>query len=122
MHILYELGIIFLICAVGESVAAVLPLTIPSSVVSLVILLILLLTGAVRERSIQRTSDFLTENMGLFFVPALVGTLEYADVLKTVMLPFFAITLLTTPVVYGVTAWTVRLLMRLTARKEEEHV
>lgn len=106
---------------VGEGFAALLPFTIPASVISLVLLLFLLLTGAVKENSIRCSADFFTENMGLFFIPAVVGTLEYLDILKAVAVPFLVISLVTTPVVYGVTAWTVRGLIRLTDRKEEDH-
>ena len=36
---------------------------------------ILLLSGGVKERTIQGTSHFLIDNMGLFFIPSVVGTL-----------------------------------------------
>lgn len=106
---------------VGEGIASLLPWTIPASVISLVLLLILLLCGGVKESSIRGSADFLTENMGLFFIPAVVGTLEYLDILKSAALPFLLITLVTTPVVYCVTAWTVRGLIRLADRKGEDH-
>lgn len=112
---------IFLLCMAGEGIAALLPWTIPASVISLVLLLILLLCGAVKEGAIRRSADFFTENMGLFFIPAVVGTLDYLDILKSAALPFLLITLVTTPVVYCVTAWTVRGLIRLMDRKGEDH-
>lgn len=121
MRLLSELGIIFLLCMAGEGIASLLPWTIPASVISLVLLLLLLLCGGVKESSIRSSADFLTENMGLFFIPAVVGTLEYLDILKSAALPFLLITLVTTPVVYCVTAWTVRGLIRLADRKGEDH-
>lgn len=121
MRLLRELGLVFLLCMVGEGLASLLPVTIPASVISLVLLLFLLLTGAVKENSIRYSADFFAENMGLFFIPAVVGTLEYLDILKAVAVPFLVISLVTTPVVYGVTAWTVRGLIRLTGGWEEDH-
>lgn len=34
-------------------------------------------------------SHFLIDNMGLFFIPSVVGTLEYLDVLKLQLSPFW---------------------------------
>lgn len=107
-----EIAIVFGICLVSEGISALLPFSFPASVISMILLLVLLMTGVVKERKIQALSTFLLVNMGLFFVPSLVGTLEYLDILKAQAIPFLVVTLLTTPVVYLVTAWTVQLLMR----------
>lgn len=121
MKLLTEICVIFLICLAGEWLATLLPFTLPASVISLLLLLILLLTGAVKERTIEGTAQFLIDNMGIFFIPAIVGTLEYLDILKAQLLPFFLVCLISTPVVYCVTAWSVRLFMRLLAGKEAHH-
>lgn len=113
-----ELALILVICLLGEGIAALLPVAFPASVISMVLLMLLLLCGAVKERQIQVTSKFLVANMGIFFVPAVVGTIEYAELLSRQLLPFVVIVLVTTPVVYGITAWTVQLLMRW-MRKED---
>ncbi len=111
MNGMTELALILGICFVGEWVAALLPVAFPASVISMVLLAALLLCGAVKERHIQVIAKFLVTNMGLFFVPAMVGTLEYMDVLKSQLIPFLVVAFLTTPVVYLATAWTVQLLM-----------
>jgi NhaC family Na+:H+ antiporter len=91
-----ELGLILLVCLAGEWIAALLPFAFPASVISMILLAVLLMTGILRERLLSTVSKFLVANMGLFFVPALVGTLEYTDVLKTALIPF-----LLTCLVYG---------------------
>jgi len=116
--VMLELGLILLVCLAGEWIAALLPFAFPASVISMVLLAILLMTGVVKEKLLSTVSKFLVVNMGLFFVPALVGTLEYADVLSSALLPFLAVTFLTTPVVYLVTAWSVQLLMRAMGKKK----
>ena len=117
MNGITELALIFGICFVGEWVAALLPVAFPASVISMVLLMALLLTGVVKQHQIQTLSKFLVVNMGLFFVPALVGTIQYADVLSSQLVPFLVVTFLTTPVVYLVTAWSVQGLMRLMKKK-----
>ena len=75
----------------------------------------------VKERTIQGTSHFLIDNMGLFFIPSVVGTLEYLDVLKLQLVPFLVVSLVSTPLVYAATVWSVRLLMKLFHAKEASH-
>ena len=101
---------------------ALLPVAFPASVISMLLLMALLLTGVVKERRIQTVSRFLVTNMGLFFIPSLVGTMEYVEVLRAQALPFLAVTFLTTPVVYLAAAWTVQLLMRRSRKEAGRHV
>lgn len=122
MNIMGELALIFGICLVGEGVAALLPVAFPASVISMVLLMVLLLTGVVKDRHIQTASHFLVANMAFFFLPSFVGLLEHIELLKSQLVPLLLIIVLTTPVVYLVTGWTVRLLMlRYRNRKEERH-
>ena len=122
MGIMAQIGIVLAVCLVGEGIAALLPIPFPASVISMLLLMALLLTGVVKERRIQTVSRFLVTNMGLFFIPSLVGTMEYVEVLRAQALPFLAVTFLTTPVVYLAAAWTVQLLMRRSRKEAERHV
>ena len=117
MNVMGEIALIFVLCLAGEWIAALLPVAFPASVISMVLLMLLLMTGVIKQRQIQTVSNFLVVNMGLFFVPALVGTLAYVDVLKAQLFPFLVVTLITTPIVYGATAWTVQCLMRWSKKK-----
>ena len=119
MNLIVEFCVVFLICMAGEWISALLPFTLPASVVSLIILLILLLSGGVKERTIQGTSQFLINSMGMLFIPSVVGTLEYLDVLKLQIVPFLVVSIVSTPLVYLATAWSVQLLMKLFNKKED---
>lgn len=122
MNIMGELALIFGLCLVGEGVAALLPVAFPASVISMVLLMVLLLTGVVKDRHIQTASHFLVANMAFFFLPSFVGLLEHIELLKSQLVPLLLIIVLTTPVVYLITGWTVRLLMlRHRNRKEDRH-
>lgn len=117
VNVMGELALIFGISLVGEGVAALLPVSFPASVISM----ILLLTGAVKEWQIQSVSHFLIANMAFFFIPSLVGTMEHGAMLKSQVVPLLVIVGLTTPVVYLATSWTVQLMLRLFRRKGEEN-
>ena len=121
MDLILELGLLFAVCLLGQWGAELLPIPVPGSVVSLLLLLVLLLSGRVRQERFERSGDFFLGNMGIFFVPALVGILEHLALLRSVALPFLAVTLLTTPIVYCAAAWTTQLLMKRQRRKEGPH-
>ena len=118
MNIMGQLRPYFGLSLVGEGVAALLPVSFPSSVISMVLLMALLLTGVIKDKHIKTVSNFLVANMAFFFIPSFVGIVEHGTLLKSQALPLLVIVGLTTPVVYLVTGWTVQLLM-LRRRKGE---
>ena len=119
MNIMGELALIFGISLAGEGVAALLPVSFPASVISMILLMVLLLTGTIKERQIQSVSHFLIANMAFFFIPSLVGTMEHGAMLKSQVVPLLVIVGLTTPVVSLAAGWTVQMMMRLFRKKGE---
>lgn len=118
MSVMTQICVLFAICLAGEAVSAVLPIPMPASVLSMVILLILLGLRLLKPKQLQAESDFLLNNMALFFVPANVGILRYKDAVLSNFWPIFLISLLTTPLVFFVTGHVVQLTMKLLRRKE----
>jgi holin-like protein len=121
MKTMTELALICGVCLAGVAVAEILPVTVPYSVVSMLILTALLYRKVVRPEQFSGVGDFFVHNMGIFFVPAVVGAMEHMETLKSYLVPFLVITLISTPVVYAVTAWTVQLCLRFRKQKGETH-
>lgn len=121
MHITAEIAIIFGICLVAEVISALLPFTFPASVIGMLLLLALLMGGIVKERHIKRVSGFLIGNMAFFFLASCVGLMDHAALLMDCLVPFLFIAAVTTPLVYGVTAWTIQLMLGFMNRKEGSH-
>ena len=113
MNVMGELALIFGISLVGEGVAALLPMSFPASVISMVLLMVLLLTGVLKERQIQSVTHILNPNMAFYFIPSLEGTMEHGAKQKSQAVPILRFLLLTTPVVYLAAGWTVQLMTRL---------
>ena len=113
LHITVELAIIFAVCLLGDFIVSLLPFEFSASVLSMIILLVLLVVKALKYESIKSTADFLTSNMAVLFIPYGVKILQYLDVIRENLLLFMLIVLVTTPVVYGVTALTVQLVIKL---------
>ena len=121
MNIMSQIGIVLGICLVGEGIAALLPVPFPSSVISMILLFLLLASHLLRPHHIKQKANFLVGNMAFFFIPGGVAILQYLDVLRANLLPLLVISLVTTPLVYGVTAWVVQLTMRAMHRQEAHH-
>ncbi len=125
MKILLQIGIVFLICLVGEWISAVLPFAFPGSVIAMILLFLLLLCKVLKVEHIEQKASFVLNNMAFFFIPAGVGMMEYFDVLGAYLVPFLVICTVSTVLTFAVTAWTVTGVMRLQtwilSRKEKQN-
>ena len=117
LHITLEIAIILAICYIGEILTSLLPFAFSSSVLSMIILLILLVIKAIKFDNIKSSATFFTSNMAVLFIPYGVKLLEYIEVIKENMILFLIIVLLTTPLVYAVTAFTAQLIIKLQKRR-----
>ena len=116
LHITLEISVILAVCYLGDILTAMLPFSFSSSVLSMIILLILLSVKLIKFDYIKSSATFLTSNMAVLFIPYGVKILEYLDIIKENMLLFLIIVLLTTPVVYAVTAFTAQAIIKLQKR------
>ncbi|BDF58671.1 LrgA family protein [Christensenellaceae bacterium] len=113
MKSLFQIGIVLAVCLLGELLKLVIPLPIPTSVLSMILLFILLLAKIIKIRHIEQFGDFLLKNMAFFFIPSGVAVMEQFDLLKDNLLPFLAICCISTVVTFAVTAYTVKGVMAL---------
>ena len=121
MSIMVELAIIFGICLLSQGISAVLPFQFPASVISMLLLLLLLMTGVIQKHHIQRATNFFVGNMAFFFIPPCVGLIDHAATLGSCLIPFLIIAIITTPLIYAVTGWTIQLMMKWITSKEDRH-
>ena len=119
MKIISQIGIVFAVCWISQVVEQVLPFSFPASVIGMVLLLICLRTGFLKIGHIQEKADFLMENMAFFFVPAGVSIINYFDVLKRAAVQLVVICAVSTVITFAVTAWTVKLTIRLLERRKK---
>ena len=119
MKIIRQIGIIFTVCWLSILVEKILPFAFPASVIGMILLFICLLTGVLKIEHIQEKADFLLENMAFFFVPAGVSIINYFDVLESTWIQLVVICVISTVVTFAVTAWSVKLTIRLLSRIRE---
>lgn len=117
MKIFKQLLIILGINLAGELLSKYLHLPLPGSITGMLLLLVLLLTGAIKERHIRETADFMLQHMGFFFIPAGVSLLVTYHTLKGYYFQTLLVVILSTILVLAATALTTELLIKLNEKK-----
>lgn len=113
MNILYQIAIIFSLCLAGELISAILPIFIPSAIISLILLFIMLESKILKIDHIKEKSDFLLANMAFFFIPAGVKVIDYFSIIKSIWWQFILVCLTSTILVFFITGSVVKLTLRL---------
>ena len=120
MSILIQLTLVFAICLVSEAISAILPFTLPASIIAMLILLLLLCIKAVKPHQLKKVSDFFLDHMALFFIPVVSSMIQNKDILFANFWEILLICLLTTPLVFFVTGHVVQLTVKLMRKKGEK--
>ena len=119
MKIIRQIGLLFGLCVLAQGIEALLPFSFPASVIAMLVLLVCLFTGILKHEHIGDVSSFLLGNMAFFFVPAGVSMISYLDVLMENALALVVICVLTTVITFAATAYAVRFVLHLQARRAQ---
>jgi len=108
MKMMYQIGLLFGVCLLGQAVSVFLPISFPGSVLSMIILFLLLFFRVIKVDHIRQKADFLLKNMSFFFIPAGIGILSSFDLIRSSILPLITVIIVTTILTFGATALTVQ--------------
>ena len=117
MRYVKQLGVILAVSFVGEVLNGVIPLPVPAGIYGIVILFLLLLLKVLPLSAVEGTADFLIEIMPLMFIPAAAGLIDSWVNIKSSVVVYVAITILSTVVVMGVSGAVTQLVIRMRKRK-----
>lgn len=112
MKNLRQLMIVLIAYFLGMVLQSLLNLPIPGTVLGLILLFIALCTGIVKVEMIEDICDVLISHMSFLFVPAGVGLMVSFGVLKGKWIPFIIIIIVSTILVWIVTAYVVAFLRK----------
>lgn len=101
---------------VGELISLLLPINLPGPICGFIVLLILLISGAIKQEQVEKVSNFLLDNMLIFFIPGTISLLLIFPQIKGVLLKLIIVTIISTVLVFSVTAITVQFMIQ---RKEK---
>ena len=97
--IIIQISGLYLLNLIGESIASLLKLPLPGSIVGLILLYLCLHFKVIPEKYIKLGAGFLLAILPLFFIPATVGVIQYPEFLSgkgiTLVLIVMVSTLLT---------------------------
>ena len=113
MKIFNQLGIIFGIWAVGEFISSLCSsiINIPGTIVGMIILFSLLQLKILKEDTIKEVTDFLLNNMAIFFIPAGVSLIESLWLIQENMLVLILCVTIATAIIMLVTGKTVDIMI-----------
>ncbi|MHC5201731.1 CidA/LrgA family protein [Myroides sp. LJL119] len=112
MNLIKQLAVIAGCLAFGELIIYLTKIPLPSSIIGLGLLWSLLKLQWIKVESIKSVSEFLLQNMGIFFVPPCVAMLNYFDVITSALLPIIVATIASTALVISTTALTHQILRK----------
>lgn len=113
MNIIIGFGIIMGFWAAGECLSVLMGHFVPGSVVGMLLLFFALLLKWVKVERIEKVAHFLTRNMTIFFIPAIMGIMDQWGVIRMNWLGWLTVIVLTTICVMAATGYTVQGLDRL---------
>lgn len=107
-----QCAVLFAFLALGEMIVYLTDVPIPSSIIGMLALTAALKLRLVRLFWVDKIADFLTKNLGFFFVPAGVGLMRCLGVIADEWLPIIVASVVSTVIIIAVTGWVHQLVRR----------
>ncbi len=119
MKIIKGILILLVHLAAGIALSKVISGFLPGSVIGMVLLFFSLMTGLVKPESVRETAKFLTGNMTVFFLPAMIGVMELWGLLKVNLIGWLVVIVASTVLVMLTSGSVQELSERLLKSKED---
>lgn len=112
MKYIKQLLIILTVSLLAEVLEAIIPLPVAASVYGLFLMLIGLYTKIIPLSQVEGVADYLVSIMAIMFVPPTVAIMTSFEQLKTMLIPLFVISFVTTILVMVATGKTAQFLLK----------
>ena len=112
MKYLKQFLIILVITAAAEFIHSVLPFPVPASIYGIVILFLLLVTKVVKTEDIEEVGHFLIQILPVLIVAPSVSLINSWGALRSVLLPFILIVVVSTLIVMAVSGHVTQLIVK----------
>ena len=106
---IFREGIIILgIYLIAEFISKFFKLPIPGNILGMLILLVLLFTKLIKLEQIETISNFFLNHLAFFFIPAGVGLMSSAGIIKDSWIRIILVSVITTLIVIAATGITIQ--------------
>lgn len=112
MRYLKQFGIILFISCMGELMHWLIPLPVPASIYGLVLMLLALTTGILKLSNVKEAAVFLIEIMPVMFIPAAVGLMTSWEAIRSQLVPYIVITVVSLVAVMAVSGRVTQAVLR----------
>ena len=116
MKYLKQLMIILGAYLLGVAIQFIFNLPIPGTVLGLIILFLGLYSGIIKVEMIEDMCEILISHMSFLFIPAGVGLITSFDLLSENIVALFLIILISTIIVWLITAYVVKFLRKVCSK------
>ena len=120
MKLFRESIIIIGIYLLGQVVSNVLSLPVPGNILGMLILLVLLFTKVIKLEQIETISNFFLDHLAFFFIPAGVGLMNSAGIIKDSWLRLIFVCIITTIIIIATTGITIQFISRRLSKEKGE--
>lgn len=114
MKLLKQLSLILVILALGEYISSIISnfIVIPGSIIGIIILFLLLKIGIIKIDKVEDISNFLLDNMAIFFIPAGVSLIQSLDIISSNIIVLAITIIISTILVMSITAIVVEKMIK----------
>ena len=119
MKFISQFIVIIAFTFIGELLHFFIPLPIPASIYGIVLLFICLMMKWIKVAEIRETSTFLIAIMPVMFIPAAVGLIDSWAAIRSHILQYAIVTIVSTFVVMGAAGRVTQRLVRSNKKKGE---
>lgn len=114
MKLLKQFSLILVILALGEYISSIISnfIVIPGSIIGIIILFLLLKIGIIKIDKVEDISNFLLDNMAIFFIPAGVSLIQSVDIISSNIIVLAITIIISTILVMSITAIVVEKMIK----------
>lgn len=112
--------IILLFLVLGEFLSALTGNHMPGSVLGMILMVLALYFKLIRPEWIRKSSEFLTKNMTVLFIPSAIGIIDQWGIIKADLVSWIVIMFGCWFLVFAATGWTHQLVANIKRKKKEQ--
>lgn len=106
IKITFQIGLLAIMYIIGSAIQQYFNLFVPGSIIGLILMFTLLAMGLFKVKWIEVGAEFMMKHLVIFFIPAVVGAINYYELFIGRGSLLIVTTVISTILVMGIAGWT----------------